>query len=996
MTQLKSELATLEAEQKNTTKELTNAKTRLEDANKENTDTDTKISAAQEDVATATKLVNETNALHKVISENHDHVKQAIKLWHPSSDEPDVPKEMTDNLEEAEKNLTDITTQSEKSNAVLEQAKKQLTDVQNIKKQDIKPMMQDISSLKEKKSTLDSKISIIKNKISTLEKQVNSLENLENKRKDALTALADLNLLDEEVNCFNHAVFNATSTTELDAYLNQAKVANKKNTDFELERQYLHDEKIKALATLEQAKLSDEQVTNYTIKLSEANSLAQVQNILLEAKNEEKQEATAAESELLAARKQAITHLVILNIRDQKDVLIGKINAASTVDAIQILTAEAETLHQSNQKIDDELLAMTKKNAQKQINGLNLKPDLKKQIHTKIEHSQTKHDVQTLLDFAIKQADNNRLPLPTDVAEEAAELNQAIQKAILLINNLNLPQSKQLYLQQLHFAQAINEVDEIIEKATIESKQNDFDDDQTVNEIKVANAKKEALVEIKQYSYIDQKSFTSEIMNASTLEQIEIILATAKANNVAIQYQQKLDAAKRDARAQLGQLNLKGDSSFEVMIHEVDKVERVQEVLSAAKTVSANNTEWDNLNVTYIEDARQEAFAYLMNLNLNGNLGFYEQIRQAQTIDDIQYYLNAAIVESAKNDQQDITLTNLEKNRSQALATLTTFNLKNQFKKFEEQIKGARSTTDILNILAQAQIESDKNKHDAQKTENADITKLSNAKKDALGQLKALNLKDQLVYNEKINRAKDEAEIKNILKDAESESSKNDKDDALAEEKQKLEDSKNKALKELEELNLKLEKQNFITRVTKSTSLNQVQSVMNSANQVAQDNDELDAHKSQATITFKVYSKNIHMDKNQEYQHVTDITLRLYVTNRQYRINFKQLGLNHYYSLPTGDVITGTINPGENKVIQLNVEDSTPLVYTSPEQQSIAGKTMLKLLNQYRHANGLSALVWNQELENAAELRATEIATVFSHTRPNGLAFDTAIREANQ
>lgn len=80
MTQLKSELATLEAEQKNTTKELTNAKTRLEDANKENTDTDTKISAAQEDVATATKLVNETNALHKVISENHDHVKQAIKL----------------------------------------------------------------------------------------------------------------------------------------------------------------------------------------------------------------------------------------------------------------------------------------------------------------------------------------------------------------------------------------------------------------------------------------------------------------------------------------------------------------------------------------------------------------------------------------------------------------------------------------------------------------------------------------------------------------------------------------------------------------------------------------------------------------------------------------------------------------------------------------------------------------------------------------------------
>lgn len=42
------------------------------------------------------------------------------------------------------------------------------------------------------------------------------------------------------------------------------------------------------------------------------------------------------------------------------------------------------------------------------------------------------------------------------------------------------------------------------------------------------------------------------------------------------------------------------------------------------------------------------------------------------------------------------------------------------------------------------------------------------------------------------------------------------------------------------------------------------------------------------------------------------------------------------------------------------------------------------LVNAYRLAAGVPALVWDDSLEACAQVRATEIATTFSHTRPNG------------
>ena len=54
---------------------------------------------------------------------------------------------------------------------------------------------------------------------------------------------------------------------------------------------------------------------------------------------------------------------------------------------------------------------------------------------------------------------------------------------------------------------------------------------------------------------------------------------------------------------------------------------------------------------------------------------------------------------------------------------------------------------------------------------------------------------------------------------------------------------------------------------------------------------------------------------------------------------------------------------------------------------------VLKLVNQERAKEGLSALTTNSTLQAAAEKRAQETVQSFSHTRPNGTSFSTVLKE---
>ena len=56
---------------------------------------------------------------------------------------------------------------------------------------------------------------------------------------------------------------------------------------------------------------------------------------------------------------------------------------------------------------------------------------------------------------------------------------------------------------------------------------------------------------------------------------------------------------------------------------------------------------------------------------------------------------------------------------------------------------------------------------------------------------------------------------------------------------------------------------------------------------------------------------------------------------------------------------------------------------------------VVKLVNAERAKEGLSPLTVDVNVQAAAQVRAVEIQTSFSHTRPNGSSFSTALKEQN-
>ena len=75
----------------------------------------------------------------------------------------------------------------------------------------------------------------------------------------------------------------------------------------------------------------------------------------------------------------------------------------------------------------------------------------------------------------------------------------------------------------------------------------------------------------------------------------------------------------------------------------------------------------------------------------------------------------------------------------------------------------------------------------------------------------------------------------------------------------------------------------------------------------------------------------------------------------------------------------GTENPGE--------EDSTQSVHPYVLR-------IVELVNEERAKAGLNPLTLQENVTEAAQVRAAECETLFSHTRPNGTSFSTALKEA--
>ena len=71
------------------------------------------------------------------------------------------------------------------------------------------------------------------------------------------------------------------------------------------------------------------------------------------------------------------------------------------------------------------------------------------------------------------------------------------------------------------------------------------------------------------------------------------------------------------------------------------------------------------------------------------------------------------------------------------------------------------------------------------------------------------------------------------------------------------------------------------------------------------------------------------------------------------------------------------------------IEKPTTVQIEVPVNIDAFAYEVLNLVNNYRIENGLGTLTWNQGLADAAAIRSAEAAVCWSHTRPDGSAWNT-------
>ena len=102
-------------------------------------------------------------------------------------------------------------------------------------------------------------------------------------------------------------------------------------------------------------------------------------------------------------------------------------------------------------------------------------------------------------------------------------------------------------------------------------------------------------------------------------------------------------------------------------------------------------------------------------------------------------------------------------------------------------------------------------------------------------------------------------------------------------------------------------------------------------------------------------------------------------------------------------IACGAVKDGsiDDQAASRGIHEGEGEIYIDDEAIALAGSAassqaaidacsaVFNLMNQQRAAQGLAALVWSDALTDAAQVRANEITTAFSHTRPDGSAFWT-------
>ncbi|MGO2082223.1 CAP domain-containing protein [Vagococcus sp.] len=956
---LKEELVALEEEHALAVVTLEEKNEALNETNQFNLEIDTKILSAQNQVTAASETVINVETNLTGSRADLDTIQLEIKQWEPSEDTPVLPEGLQLQFEHAQQSVLVLQTQYEQAIETFNQSNTFLLQTQAIPKKATDPIVSEIAKLELRIAELEQKIEALKLKIAQLENNVSEdTRTLEDTRLAALEMLTTLHLLADEVDLFSNAISNATLVSEIEAYLEQAKEAHQKNNDLLETSSQFEEAKEQAILTIQQLDLSLQQKETFIANITAASTLEEIDGFLNEAKNTTNDDLETEKpdiDELTEAKETAQEQLTTLILGEEQERLSLKIRQANTLNEIKLVLQEALEIHE-----------------------MNLQNNHKPEVIPPIE----------------KPSDDETTNKPNEgINEEEHQLALVKNDAFAQLKNLNLKDS-QFYISQILTAQSKEDIQDILKQAKNESLQNELEDNELEASKKLEQAKNSAIEQLEKLTLKDKSSYVAQIKQAKSLAEIEALLNSAKEEHLINQpnegdnEEEKLLAlAKEDAIAQLDRLNLKDSHLYISQILTAQSKEDIQDILKQAKNESLQNELEDNeLEASKkLEQAKNSAIEQLEKLTLKDKISYVTRILQARTIANVEVILNEAKEESLNN-----TSTNQEEEekklllaKEKARAQLNQLKLKKPAD-YLEKIKKAASISAVEQLLNEA-----KKEHTL--TIENEKKELLLIKNEAIEQLNSLNLKDNTTFLDQIKKAISKNEVQNVLSEAYKESEKNN---ALDNAEKQLKNAKSHALITMASLNLKEQKNVFEKEITLATSIEQVQKIIENAKILSKENDKKDQQKNEATLTINIYTRNVHLP-NYSPRFIKSITLTVDARDGFYKIDFSALGLGDQYSLKDLSILTGNVQPGENKEIRLEVSDSTPLILDDPAQIPIAEQTFFTLLNNYRREHNLNTLKWNNELTLASKLRSKEIVTKFGHTRPNNLYFDTAIRQAN-
>ncbi|MDM8213391.1 CAP domain-containing protein [Enterococcus hirae] len=890
----------------------------------------------------------------------------------------------------------------------------QTTDIATLKK-DVELKQAEVDQIKAEIEKVTAEIKETEKKIADIKLKV--------ERQDAITSIKNMKYLSDDArNGYIGRVNGTLTTDEINGIVAEAKAA---------------DDAAKAVYDLNQAKneaetalnkltaLSDQEKTDFIGQAKSAANIDAVNAIVTKAMEI---------NTFNQAKKDGVTKINGLSsLSDQeKAKFIEQINAAANASAVTAIVNEASALNTLNE---------TKVSAEKTINALNYltkteKADFIDQVKTakdsgaiqgildqatkinqeaklKELRTQAEKSINGLSDLSDKEKADFVAQLPGAATEDAiaqiltnakalSAANKIKADAVKTVNALTdlSDQEKADFAAQIKTATTTDAVNSIVKAAQ---------DKAAANKAK-AEAEKtiNALTDL---SETEKADFIGQVKNARTV---------AEVNNIVKAAQEKAEANKIKADA-IQTVKALPNLSDEVKAQIVDQLtaaqttKEVEQILKDAKAKDA-----------LVQEAKEAkaAIAKLTDLSEADRAGYVGQIDAATTSEAIQAVVKTATAQNAVAKEQNAAIVKIE-----AMKFLTA----DQKVDFTKQVKAATTSDAIQAVLAKAT------------QTNEDAKALEDVKTDAIEATKQYThvseaVRSQAVSDIKVATSKDA--VKKVLADlAEAEKA------AIAKE---LADAKTAGIEKINALKFLTanQKTDFTSKINAVTSKDAIAPIVAEAEK----QNEIESKKGTITFTIKDFDGNIIKTVEKRMTEgnysvtladlgIIDSTMK-YVsgdltgtvvkqTNKDVTINVAdthqvQTVIIHAKDIDTGKIVetkTFYFKAGDKIALdtfklmnfdpkqwkdaggyefELTARAGDTEEFTTKIRQSIALNEkqcqdtqveLVKLINEYRLSKGIAAMTVDTRAQQAADIRAKEIAKSFSHTRPDGQAFQTVLTE---